>query len=111
MKFDEAWDKILENSIPFQIPDEAGDAEVLLSDLTDIFEELRKEYAPTIEMTEGQVDDLNHCVREVGEVFHSSEIPEDVKLTDKVLELESSYILFKYLNAILHPETIEVVDK
>jgi len=73
--------------------------------------DLRQEYAPTVEMTKEQAEYLNRIIREVGEVFEPNEIPADVKLTDKVIELESSYILFKYLNAILHPETIKIVDE
>jgi len=77
---------------------------------TDLLEDLKQEYAPTVEMTKEQSEDLNSIIREVGEVFEPNEIPAGVKLTDKVIELESSYILFKYLNAILHPEIIKIVD-
>lgn len=76
-----------------------------------ILNDLRQEYAPTVEMTKSQKEYLNSIIREVGEVFEPNEIPVDVKLTDKVVELESGYILFKYLNAILHPETIKIVDE
>jgi len=72
--------------------------------------DLRQEYAPTVEMTKEQAEDLNRIIREVGEVFEPDEIPADVKVTDKVIELESSYILFKYLNTILHPETIKIIE-
>jgi len=78
---------------------------------SEMFDKLREEYAPTVEMTKEQVDELNSIIREVGEVFEQNEIPADVKLTDKVIGLESSYILFKYLNAILHPETIKIIDE
>jgi len=78
---------------------------------TDLLEDLKQEYAPTVEMTKEQSEDLNSIIREVGEVFEPNEIPTDVKLTDKVVELESNYILFKYLNAILHPETIKIIDE
>ncbi len=74
-------------------------------------ERLRDIYAPTVEMTKEQKEYLNSIIREVGEVFEPNEIPVDVKLTDKVVELGSGYILFKYLNAILHPETIKIVDE
>jgi ABC-type thiamine transport system ATPase subunit len=80
-------------------------------EMRDLLEQLRESYAPTVEMTKEQAEDLNSIIREVGEVFEPNEIPADVKLTDKVIELESSYILFKYLNAILHPETIKIVDE
>ena len=80
-------------------------------DVVGVLQKLRKEYAPTVEMTQEQKEYLNSIIREVGEVFEPNEIPVDVKLTDKVVELESGYILFKYLNAILHPETIKIVDE
>ncbi|MDY5163312.1 hypothetical protein RQW99_01945 [Leuconostoc falkenbergense] len=104
MTFDEAIEHFRNNT------DISGTA-VFLDDVEDTLKELREEYAPTVEMTKEQSEDLNSIIREVGEVFEPNEIPADVKLTDKVIELESSYILFKYLNAILHPETIKIVDE
>jgi len=107
MTFDEAIDEVKSHDNTY---DETSGIMNTFSVL-DIIDELRKKYAPTVEMTKEQAEDLNSIIREVGEVFEPNEIPTDVKLTDKVVELESNYILFKYLNAILHPETIKIIDE
>ena len=73
--------------------------------------DLKEDYAPTVEMTKNKVKEVNSIIREVGEVFEPNEIPADVKLTDKVIELEDGFVTLKYLNVILHPETIKMIDE
>lgn len=101
MTFDEAQNLLLEQRLD----------EEVVSLVIYVMDTLKDTYAPTVEMTKEQAEDLNSIIREVGEVFEPNELPADVKLTDKVVELESNYILFKYLNAILHPETIKIIDE
>lgn len=78
-----------------------------------IFDKLREEYAPTVEMTKEQANHLKSLTTDVGNLFNKEELPADgsIKITDKMIELEDGYIPLKYLNTILHPETIKVVDE
>lgn len=76
-----------------------------------ILNELRQEYAPTVEMTRNKVKEVNSIVHEVGEEFEQDELPDNIKTTDKMIELESGFVLLKDLNVILHPETIKIVDE
>lgn len=76
-------------------------------------ERLRDKYAPTVEMTKDKVKELNSIVHEVGDEFEQDELPDDesIRTTDKMIELESGFVLLKDLNVILHPETIKIVDE
>ena len=76
-----------------------------------ILNELRQEYAPTVEMTRNKVKEVNSIVHEVGEEFEQDELPDDIKTTDKMIELEDGFVVLKYLNVILHPETIKIIDE
>lgn len=78
---------------------------------TELLEDLKQEYAPTVEITEEYAKDLETMTKEVREDFALSEIPNGVKPTDKMIEVGHFHILFKYLVAILHPETIKIIDK
>ncbi|HBO55536.1 MAG TPA: hypothetical protein DD625_00900 [Leuconostoc mesenteroides] len=106
MTFDEA-DKIVEAF------DEDPELEDWIPDskVYEIIEGLRKEYAPTVEMTKDKVKEVNSIVHEVGEEFEQDELPDDIRTTDKMIELESGFVLLKDLNVILHPETIKIVDE
>lgn len=79
-------------------------------DVVSVLQKLRKEYAPTVEMTKDKVKEVNSIVHEVGEEFEQDELPDDIKTTDKMIELEDGFVLLKYLNVILHPETIKMVE-
>ena len=72
---------------------------------------LRPEYAPTVEMTKNKVKEVNSIVHEVGEEFEQDELPDDIKTTDKMIELEDGFVVLKYLNVILHPEIIKIIDE
>jgi len=76
-----------------------------------ILNELRQEYAPTVEMTRNKVKEVNSIVHEVGEEFEQDELPDDIKTTDRMIELEDGFVVLKYLNVILHPEIIKMVDE
>lgn len=78
---------------------------------TDLLLDLKEEYAPTVEMTEEYAKDLDSMIKEVREDFALSEIPDSVKPTDKMIVILGYHLLFKYLVAILHPETIKIIDK
>lgn len=75
--------------------------------------DLRDEYAPIIEMTKEQDNYLKSLTTEVSNEFNEEELPADgsIKITDKMIELEDSYLPLRYLNAVLHPETVKVVDE
>lgn len=75
--------------------------------------DLRDEYAPIIEMTKEQDNYLKILTTEVSNEFNEEELPADgsIKITDKMIELEDSYLPLRYLNAVLHPETVKVVDE
>ena len=104
MTFDEAIEHFRNNT------DISGTA-VFLDDVEDTLKELREEYAPTVEMTKDKVKEVNSIVHEVGEEFEQDELPDDIRTTDKMIELESGFVLLKDLNVILHPETIKIVDE
>ena len=104
MKFDEAIEHFRNNT------DISGTA-VFLNDVEDTLKELRQEYAPTVEMTKDKFKEVNSTVHEVGEEFEQDELPDDIRTTDKMIELESGFVLLKDLNVILHPETIKIVDE
>lgn len=97
MKFDEAIDMI--------------DVNGTLIDTLGVLQALQQEYAPTVEMTKNKVKEVNSIVHEVGEEFEQDELPDDIKITDKMIELEDGFVVLKYLNIILHPETIKMVDE
>ncbi|WP_273706064.1 hypothetical protein [Leuconostoc mesenteroides] len=82
-------------------------------DVVSVLQNLKKEYAPTVEMTKDKVKELNSIVHEVGDEFEQDELPDDesIRTTDKMIELESGFVLLKDLNVILHPETIKIVDE
>ena len=82
-----------------------------VSEIIRLIEILRQEYAPTVEMTKDKFKEVNSTVREVGEEFEQDELPDDIRTTDKMIELESGFVLLKDLNVILHPETIKIVDE
>lgn len=84
---------------------------VPMETIYEIILDLRDVYAPTIEMTEEYVKDLETMTKEVREDFVLSEIPDGVRPTDKMIKVGGFHILFKYLIAILHPETIKIVDE
>ena len=75
--------------------------------------DLRDEYAPIIEMTKEQDNYLKSLTTKVSNEFNEEELPADgsIKITDKMIELEDSYLPLRYLNAVLHPETVKVVDE
>lgn len=75
--------------------------------------DLRDKYAPTVEMTKEQANYLKSLTTEVSNEFNEEELPADgsIKITDKMIELDDSYLPLRYLNAVLHPETIKVVDE
>lgn len=64
-------------------------------------------------MAKDKVRELNSIVHEVGEEFEQDELPDDgsIRTTDKMIELESGFVLLKDLNVILHPETIKVIGE
>jgi len=97
MKFDEAIDMI--------------DVNGTLIDTLGVLQALQQEYAPTVEMTKNKVKEVNSIVHEVGEKFEQDELPDDIKITDKMIELEDGFVVLKYLNVILHPEIIKMVDE
>ncbi|MFT8610968.1 MAG: hypothetical protein ABF690_15380 [Liquorilactobacillus nagelii] len=117
MTFDEAWKKIDEDSFPFEIPDEASDSEILQSDLIYVFEELRKKYAPIVELTQEQKNVWDIAVDA------SNQHPKDfiffVDMLENVDEFhgyvfEEKLTKFRHnsgdlINMWLHPETIKVV--
>lgn len=140
MTFDEAWNQIVDSSLPFQIPDGASDAEVLISDLSDIFEDLKQEYAPTVEMpAEGKkyfdsakkypdeqlfdsfaIFDSN-SKREMQTMLGTSDIRgltngyqtmagSFAKNSESTDEIMKKYTV-PFMQAWLHPETIKVVDE
>ncbi|WP_415602892.1 hypothetical protein [Liquorilactobacillus hordei] len=119
MRFDEAWAKIEEESFPFEIPDEAGDAQVLESDLIYIFEELCETYAPTVELTQEQknvwdiaVDDASQHPHDLIFFVDSLEIADGFH--EHVFEEELTKFRQdsrKLMNMWLQPETIKVVEK
>jgi len=97
MKFDEAIDMI--------------DVNGTLIDTLGVLQALQQEYAPTVEMTKNKVKEVNSIVHEVGEKFEQDELPDDIKITDKMIELEDGFVVLKYLNVILHPEIIKMVEE
>lgn len=106
MTFDEAWKQILESAIPIQIPDEAGDAEILQSELTDIFEELRQEYAPTVEMSQEQKEVIIEYMND--DAFDFTDFMEnEAGATFLFMDMEEKDLM----QAWQHPETIKVVDE
>jgi len=111
MTFDEAIEE-LRLAIPekFYSPT-MHDIAVILEAQTKVINLLREEYAPTIEMTKNKVKEVNSIVHEVGEEFEQDELPDDIKTTDKMIELEDGFVVLKYLNVILHPETIKIIDE
>jgi len=111
MTFDEAIEE-LRLAIPekFYSPT-MHDIAVILEAQTKVINLLREEYAPTIEMTKNKVKEVNSIVHEVGEEFEQDELPDDIKTTDRMIELEDGFVVLKYLNVILHPETIKIVDE
>ena len=86
---------------------------VPMETIYEIILDLRDKYAPTVEMTKDKVKELNSIVHEVGDEFEQDELPDDesIRTTDKMIELESGFVLLKDLNVILHPETIKIVDE
>lgn len=111
MTFDEAIEE-LRLAIPekFYSPT-MHDIAVILEAQTKVINLLREEYAPTIEMTKNKVKEVNSIVHEVGEEFEQDELPDDIKTTDKMIELEDGFVVLKYLNVILHPEIIKIIDE
>lgn len=114
MTFDEAWKQIKELSFPIQVPDEADDAEVWMSDLIDVFEELRQEYAPTVEMTKKQYStfkchkdnlDFSACLGTFQN--YNGETRMGIKFDNLKGDLSDEDIM----QAWLHPETIKIVDE
>lgn len=106
MTFDEMIEKLLNN-------EDYNTGGLSVDDVITLIEVLRLEYAPTVEMTKDKVKELNSLVHEVGEEFEQEELPDDgsIRITDKMIELESGFVLLKDLNVILHPETIKVVEE
>ena len=100
MTFDEALDELEPRTI-------------WSGEMRDLLEQLRQEYAPTVEMTKDKVNQLNGIVHTVSEEFEENELPDDgsVKITDKMIELEDGFVLLKDLNVIIHPETIKIIDE
>ena len=93
------------------ITDDLNIRQEVINDIVSVVEGLRKEYAPTVEMTKDKFKEVNSTVHEVGEEFEQDELPDDIRTTDKMIELESGFVLLKDLNVILHPETIKIVDE
>ncbi|QHM55693.1 hypothetical protein [Leuconostoc mesenteroides] len=99
MTFDEAIEHFKNNT------DISGTA-VFLDDVEDILKKLREEYAPTVEMTEGQAKTI--LDPEQGENLSSL-------LTDDTPNFD--YLFWEPMTgkevaqAWLHPETIKVVDE
>lgn len=106
MTFDEALDKSRVLSMD-------GTQQIYSDDVIGLINELREEYAPTVEMTKDKFNQLNGLVHTVGEEFEENELPDDgsVKITDKMIELEDGFVLLKDLNVIIHPEAIKIVDE
>ncbi|WP_273946781.1 hypothetical protein [Leuconostoc mesenteroides] len=100
---------------PFvNVPQQEYDRVKFLNNLFyETINKLRQEYAPTVQMTKDKVKELNSIVHEVGDEFEQDELPDDesIRTTDKMIELESGFVLLKDLNVILHPETIKIVDE
>ncbi|MBZ1530707.1 hypothetical protein [Leuconostoc mesenteroides] len=104
MTFEEEIENILNN-------EDYGAFGIDVDTVIGILEKLQKEYAPTVEMNKDKVKEVNSIVHEVGEEFEQDELPDDIRTTDKMIELESGFVLLKDLNVILHPETIKIVDE
>lgn len=113
MTFDEAWNQVVDSSLPFQIPDEASDAEVLISDLSDIFEELKQEYAPTVEMTQEQYQQFIDFRNRTDSVQTHAVTLHDkrTKYPEFLNDLVGGVYGRLFLQAWLHPETIKIVDE
>lgn len=119
MTFDEAWKRIKELSFPIQVPDEADDAEVWMSDLIDVFEELRQEYAPTVEMTKKQYEvwnvSLERSKKHKGDFIYFIDVLDDESsFQDNVFREKLEYFIDDsklLMQAWLHPETIKIVDE
>lgn len=104
MTFDEAIEKFEQEANEYN-------GLVPMETIYELILDLKEEYAPTIEMTEEYAKDLETMTKEVREDFVLSEIPDGVRPTDKMIEIGRFHILFKYLMAILHPETIKIIDE
>lgn len=106
MTFDSVIEDILNN-------EDYGSFGIDVDTVISKLEKLKKEYAPTVEMTLDKIKELNSIVHEVGEEFEQDELPDDgsIKTTDKMIELESGFVLLKDLNVILHPELVKIVDE
>ena len=102
MTFDEAIDE-LRLSIPekFYSPT-MHDIAVMLEVQTKVINLLREEYAPTVEMTQEQKEYYASRTLLSGMVFNQN----TQYYTDEVHNIDR-----KIASAILHPETIKVVDE
>ena len=114
MTFDEALE-VLANSENNKLVKE-GQLEYGLYrayDVVCVLQNLKQEYAPTVEMTKDKFNQLNGLVHTVGEEFEPDELPDDgsVRITDKMIELEDGFVLLKDLNVIIHPETLKIIDE
>lgn len=96
MTFDEAIEKIE------SITDELNIRQEVINDVVSVVEGLRKEYAPTIEMTYEQKEYYASRTLLSGLVFNQN----TQYYTDEVHNIPREIAL-----AILHPETIKVVDE
>lgn len=105
MTFDEAIKYAKENSFIQSYEDVYEYNHVTdLDDVIEILEKLKKEYAPTVEMTKAQNEEFVESVEGIATQEQlDSFIDEELDLGDMTVR--------KGLNAWLHPETIKVVDE
>ena len=79
-------------------------------EVVDVIEQLRKEYAPTVEMPDFAVNRLSEMVQTFGEYWGAG-AEEYMDPETKGIEVEDTFVTFEQLKALMHPETIKVVDE
>lgn len=94
MKFDELIEKLLNN-------EDYAACGLSVDDVITLIEDLKQEYAPTVEMTQEQKEYYASRTLLSGMVFNQN----TQYYTDDVHNIDR-----KIASAILHPETIKVVD-
>ena len=98
MTFDEAIKYAKENSFVEEMLSDA----VYFEDVIEILENLKKEYAPTVKMTQEQKEYYASRTLLSGMAFNQN----TQYYTDEVYNIDR-----KIASAILHPETIKIVDE
>lgn len=113
MTFDEAIEKV-EQLANFEEGKTTGnirrDFKLELGDVHDLLNELREEYAPTVEMAKYAATSLSEMVQTFGEYWGSG-AEEHMDSETKGVEIADTFVTFDQLNGILHPEIIKLVDE